>query len=135
MFDAPAMREFAPLYARHENSGLRAPARAWALRDAEALRRLLLGLDARKDAKMARARKGQKLVVTRLAADAEASHAASARPLSSEEFEALALYLRVDFADDETGSIVAVVDKDPTGEVLNALLQTESLVVATGAWS
>jgi hypothetical protein len=102
---------------------------------AEGLRLLLLGLDARKDAKMARARKGQKLVVTRLAADAEASHAASARPLSSEEFEALALYLRVDFADDETGSIVAVVDKDPTGEVLNALLQTESLVVATGAWS
>lgn len=102
---------------------------------AEGLRLLLLGLDGRKDAKLARARRGERVVVTRVKADGEQGQAASARPLSSAEFEALVIYLRVDFADDETGSIVASVDQETTGEVLNALLQSDSLVVATAAWS
>jgi HEAT repeat protein len=102
---------------------------------AEALRLLLLGLDARKDGKLARARKGQRVVVTRVKTDSDHGQAASARPLTATEFESLALYLRVDFADDETGSIVASVEQETTGEVLNALLQSDSLVVATAAWS
>lgn len=101
----------------------------------EALRLLLLGLDARKDAALARKHRGRKVVVARVTAAGADEHAPVARPMSSAEFEALALYLKVDFADDETGSIVADVHKEPSGEALSALLQTDSLVVASASWS
>lgn len=101
----------------------------------EALRLLLKGLDGKKDSALARKHRGRKVVVNKVTSDGEHGRTAVARPFSVQEFEALALYLRVDFADDETGSIVADVEKDASGEVLSALLQTESLIVASAAWS
>lgn len=101
----------------------------------ESLRLLLLGLDAKKDAALAKRHRGKKVVVSRVTAESASERGTVTRPMATAEFEALALYLKVDFADDETGSIVADVQKDPSGEVLSALLQTESLVVTSAAWS
>ena len=100
---------------------------------AEALRLLMVALDRRKNDGAARGKVGQKVMISRAAASAE--DAQSARPLTPEEFEKLALYLKVSFADEETGAVVAEVGAEPTGEVLNALLQTESVVVTNATWS
>jgi hypothetical protein len=100
---------------------------------AEALRLLMVALDRRKNDSSAKGKVGQKVMISRAGASAEDSH--SARPLTPEEFEKLALYLKVSFADEETGAVVAEVGAEPTGEVLNALLQTESVVVTNATWS
>jgi hypothetical protein len=100
---------------------------------AEALRLLMVALDRRKDGGAAKGKVGQKVMISRAAASDSDAH--STRPLTPDEFEALALYLRVSFADEETGAVVAEVGAEPTGEVLNALLQTESVVVTNATWS
>jgi hypothetical protein len=51
------------------------------------------------------------------------------------ELESLLLYFKVTFADEETGSIVAEIGEEPTGELLTALLQTESVAVLTAGWT
>jgi hypothetical protein len=100
---------------------------------AEALRLLMVALDRRKHDGTAKGKVGQKVMISRAAASSEEAH--SARPLTPEEFEKLALYLKVSFADEESGAVVAEVGAEPTGEVLNALLQTESVVVTNATWS
>ncbi len=100
---------------------------------AEALRLLMVALDRKKSEPAAKGKVGQKVMLSRAAAsDGDAQ---SSRPLQPDEFEALALYLKVSFADEETGAVVAEVGAEPTGEVLNALLQTESVVVTNATWS
>jgi hypothetical protein len=100
---------------------------------AEALRLLMVALDRKKDDSAAKGKVGQKVMISRAAASDVDAH--GTRPLTPDEFEALALYLRVSFADEETGAVVAEVGAEPTGEVLNALLQTESVVVTNATWS
>jgi hypothetical protein len=100
---------------------------------AEALRLLMVALDRRKNDGTAKGKVGQKVMISRAGASDQDAH--SARPLTPEEFEKLALYLKVSFADEETGAVVAEVGPEPTGEVLNALLQTESVVVTNATWS
>jgi HEAT repeats len=100
---------------------------------AEALRLLMVALDRRKNDLAAKGKVGQKVMISRAASADQEAH--SARPLTPEEFEKLALYLKVSFADEETGAVVAEVGAEPTGEVLNALLQTESVVVTNATWS
>jgi hypothetical protein len=100
---------------------------------AEALRLLMVALDRKKNDSAAKGKVGQKVMISRAAASDQDSH--GTRPLTPDEFEALALYLRVSFADEETGAVVAEVGAEPTGEVLNALLQTESVVVTNATWS
>jgi hypothetical protein len=93
----------------------------------------MVALDRRKHDGTAKGKVGQKVMISRAAASSEEAH--SARPLTPEEFEKLALYLKVSFADEESGAVVAEVGAEPTGEVLNALLQTESVVVTNATWS
>jgi hypothetical protein len=99
---------------------------------AEALRLLLVALDRKKSDSAAKGKLGHKVMLSRAAADSD-THAP--RPIGPDEFESLALYLKVSFADEETGAVVAEVGAEPTGEVLNALLQTESVVVTNATWS
>lgn len=99
-------------------------------RKSEAVRLLMLGLDKRKNADAATAARGKTVLFTR-------SHAAvgPARPLGGVEFEALALYLRVTFSDSDSGDIVAEVGDEPTGELINALLQSNTVSVTHATWS
>lgn len=99
-------------------------------RKTEALRLLLLGLDKRKNAEAAKAAKGKTILFT-------ASHAAvgPARPLGGTELEGLVLYLRVTFSDADSGDIVAEVGDEPTGELINALLQSHAVSVTHATWS
>ena len=98
---------------------------------AEALRLLLTALDRKKDEAAIKKARGQKLMLQRATGVSETQ----IRSLAADEFDALALHLKVSFADEETGAIVAEVGEEPTGEVLNALLQTDSVVVTSAAWS
>ncbi len=97
---------------------------------AESVRLLMLALDKRKDALAAAAAKGKTALFTR-------SHNAMgpARPLSSAEFDRLAVFFRVTFSDADSGDIVAEVGDEPTGELVNALLQGSSVSVTHGTWS
>ncbi|MFO0659305.1 MAG: hypothetical protein U0165_05675 [Polyangiaceae bacterium] len=96
----------------------------------EALRLLMIALERRKDASAVEKAKGRKLLLCR-PQDAPAG----GRHLTSNEFEAIALHLTVTFTDEDTGTVVAEVGDEPTGEVLNALLQTDSVVVSGVFWS
>lgn len=96
----------------------------------EALRLLMIALDRRKDAAAVEKAKGRKLLLCR---PDEAP--AGGRHLSTSEFEALALHLSVTFTDEDSGTVVAEVGDEPSGEVLNALLQTQSVVVSGVFWS
>jgi len=99
-------------------------------RKSESVRVLMLGLDKRKNPDAARAAKGKTVLFTR-------SHAAvgPARPLGGAELEGLVLYLRVTFSDSDSGDIVAEVGDEPTGELINALLQSNAVSVTHATWS
>jgi hypothetical protein len=96
----------------------------------EALRLLMIALERRRDAGAVEKAKGRKLLLCR---PDEAP--TGGRHLSTSEFEALALHLTVTFTDEDTGTVVAEVGDEPSGEVLNALLQTHSVVVSGVFWS
>jgi hypothetical protein len=101
---------------------------------AEALRLLILALDRRKDDAQVKRAHGKKLMLSRVTGAEDPAHSLVGS-IAPTEFESLALHLKVSFADEESGSIVAEVADQPTGEVLNALLQTDSVVVTSVAWS
>jgi len=99
----------------------------------EALRLLLIALEKRGDAGLAAEHAGRKVMLSRAEA-IEAGHA-GAGGWSMELFEQLALFLSVVFVDDDSGTIIAEVGQEPTGEVVNALLHTSRVGVARVAWS
>jgi hypothetical protein len=100
-------------------------------RRTEAHRLLLTALDQRKSADNAARARGK----TALFSKPGAGQGAVARTVPAAELESLLLYFKVTFADDETGSIVAEVGDEATGELLTALLQTESVAVLTAGWT
>jgi hypothetical protein len=53
----------------------------------------------------------------------------------STALEGLLMHLSVVFADEETGSIVADVAAEPSGEVLTALLQAKPVAAAVVSWT
>jgi HEAT repeat protein len=99
----------------------------------EALRMLLLGLEKRRDAGEAQRHRGRKVMLTP-AATGDEMIAAGAR-WSQKSFDALALYLKVTYTDSDSGSIIAEVGDDPSGEVLSALLQSQSVAATLVSWS
>lgn len=99
----------------------------------EALRMLLLGLDKRRDASEAAKLRGRKVLLSP-AATADEMSAGSAR-WTQKTFDALALYLKVTYTDSDSGSIIAEVGDDPSGEVLSALLQSQSVAATVVSWS
>lgn len=102
-------------------------------RHSESLRILMLALDKKRSAERAVAEQRRKVMLTPLGADARV--AASDNGWTDALFEQLALYLAVTFVDEDTGTIIAEVATEPTGEVLSALLQTRTVCAATLAWS
>jgi hypothetical protein len=98
----------------------------------EGLRMLLLGLDKRKDAKAAKTNLGRKVMISRFD-DESAAHGGAT--LSGEQLDAIAIYLRVVYTDEETGAIVAEVSENATAEVLSAMLQSTDIVVRRVVWS
>jgi hypothetical protein len=99
----------------------------------EALRLLMLALEDRRDAAEAAKQTGRKVMLTPASAGIEAT--ANASRWSAKMFEKLALHLKVVFADEDSGAIIAEVSADPSGEILSALLQTSSVSVTTVSWS
>src|SRR5213075_475774 len=99
----------------------------------EALRMLLLGLDKRRDANEASKQRGRKVLLTPAGAGDEMVAAASR--WTSKTFDGLALYLKVTYTDSDSGSIIAEVGDEPSGEVLSALLQSQSVAATVVSWS
>lgn len=102
-------------------------------RHSEALRLLMLALDRKRSAERAVAENHRKVMLTPLSADAETTQAEGGWDQAT--FEQLALYLSVTFVDEDTGTVIAEVTTEPTGEVLSALLQTRTVCATTIAWS
>ncbi len=100
-------------------------------RRSESHRLLMAALDQRKNATTAAGAKGK----TALFSKPGASGGSVAKTVPASELESLLLYFKVTFADEETGSIVAEIGEEPTGELLTALLQTESVAVLTAGWT
>jgi hypothetical protein len=96
----------------------------------EGLRMLLLGLEKRKDSAEVQKHVGRQVMLVPRAAEAATSAA-----WSKKQFESLALHLKVTYTDEETGSIVAEVVADATGEVISALLQSNTVCAITVGWS
>jgi hypothetical protein len=99
----------------------------------EALRLLMMALEDRRDAAEAAKHVGRKVMLTPASSGLETSPVASR--WSGRMFEKLALHLKVMFADEDSGAIIAEVAAEPSGEILSALLQTSSVSVTTVAWS
>ncbi len=102
-------------------------------RHSESLRILMLALDKKRSADRAVKEQRRKVMLTPLGANSAPTK--SDNGWTEAAFEQLALYLAVTFVDEETGTIIAEVTTEPTGEVLSALLQTRSVCAATVAWS
>jgi hypothetical protein len=100
-------------------------------RRSESQRLLMSALDQRKNAASAASAKGK----TALFSKPGAAATSVAKTVPASELESLLLYFKVTFADEETGSIVAEIGEEPTGELLTALLQTESVAVLTAGWT
>lgn len=96
----------------------------------EGLRMLLLGLEKRKDSAEVQKHVGRQVMLVPRAAEAATSAA-----WSKKQFESLALHLKVTYTDEETGSIVAEVVEEATGEVVSALLQSNTVCAITVGWS
>lgn len=97
----------------------------------EALRMLLLGLDKKKDPAEAARQRGRKVMLT------PAGQGASFAPshLSARGFEQLAMYLKVNYSDADSGTIIAEVGEDAGGEVLSALLQSAQVAATVASWT
>ncbi|MEM6992654.1 MAG: HEAT repeat domain-containing protein [Myxococcota bacterium] len=100
-------------------------------RHSEATRLLLVAFDRRRREDLARKHKGDKVL---LAAPDEVNEP-NPNHIDGATFEGLAMYLGVVFADEDSGSIIAEVREEPSGEILNALLQTRVVAVARASWS
>ena len=61
--------------------------------------------------------------------------AESQQRLTMGEFEKLAAFLTINYADEESGNIVTAVGAEPVGELLNALFQVGPAAVFTAKWS
>jgi hypothetical protein len=96
----------------------------------EALRLLMLGLAKRARPADVQARLGQKVLLTPLAGELP-----SAGRLPSDLVEGLLMHLTVVYADEESGSILAEVVGEPSGEVLTALLQSRPVAAAVVSWT
>lgn len=59
----------------------------------------------------------------------------SGEALTQTEFEALSMYVRVVYVDQGSGSIVAEVGDEPTGEIFSAMFETSPLSVMRVVWS
>jgi hypothetical protein len=99
---------------------------------AESHRLLMSALDQRKNAERAAGAKGKTVLFSR---PGDQSSGSVSKTVPADELESLLLYFKVTFADDETGSIVAEVGEEATGELLTALLQSEQVAVITAGWS
>ncbi len=99
----------------------------------EALRLLMLALEDRRDAAEAAKQVGRKVMLTPASGGFDTTPTAAR--WSARLFEQLCLHLKVVFADEDSGAIIAEVDASPSGEILSALLQTSSVSVTTVAWS
>lgn len=102
-------------------------------RHSEALRLLMLALDRKRSAERAVAENHRKVMLVPLSADAETVPTEGGWDQAT--FDQLALYLSVTFVDEDTGTVIAEVTTEPTGEVLSALLQTRTVCATTIAWS
>ena len=58
----------------------------------------------------------------------------SSNIIDKDMFEKIASYLRVMFIDKEVGSIVAEIEEEPTGEIVNALFQNEDRIAFIARW-
>ncbi len=101
-------------------------------RRAEAMRLMLQAMEKKAKADAARASAGRRMVLMPIRSWPPPPP--SGTPLGQEEFEALALHLHVLFVDAATGSIVAEVGTEPTGEVLHAIFETGDTAVMRVVW-
>jgi hypothetical protein len=102
-------------------------------RHSEALRLLMLALDKKRSAERATREDKRKVMLTPL--NTESTPSPLDNGWDEATFEQLALYLSVTFIDEDSGTIIAEVSTEPTGEVLSALLQTRAVCATTIAWS
>lgn len=100
---------------------------------AEGLRVLLEILRKRADVKFAKKHKDQVILIERLNEDTVLAE--SQQRLTMGEFEKLAAFLTVTYADEESGNIVTAVGSEPSGELLNAMFQAGPVAVFTAKWS
>ena len=98
----------------------------------EAMRLLLAALTQRSDARLASEVQGRRLIVAPVTEWPPPP--APGTLLSQEELEKLALHLHVLFVDAATGSIVAEVGTEPSGEILNAIFETGDTAVLQVVW-
>ncbi|MDP2340398.1 MAG: hypothetical protein Q8O67_05545 [Deltaproteobacteria bacterium] len=117
-------------YRVRERYGLDVQVNYDADQQSEGLRLLLLGLEKRKDGAEITKHKGRQVMLVPKAAEAATSSA-----WDRKLFESLAMHLKVTYTDEDSGSIVAEVAEDPTGEVLSALLQSNTVCAITIGWS
>jgi len=99
---------------------------------AEGLRFLLAAMEKRADAITVRAEVGRRVVVEPLRSWPPPP--SSNRLLDQAAFEALALHLQVVFVDAETGSIVAEVGQEPSGEIIHAIFETGDTALLLVEW-
>ena len=99
----------------------------------EALRLLMLALEDRRDAAEAGKLAGRKVMLTPASGGVES--AARLRAGARRCSRSWRSTLKVVFADEDSGAIIAELTPEPSGEVLSALLQTSSVSVTTIAWS
>jgi hypothetical protein len=102
----------------------------------ESARLILLALGKQADPGYAKANAGKTVSISH-----ENDHidpALTERSLTKEEFEKLAVYLSVTYTDDKSGLIFAEVmdpsSVEPTGEIINAILQSATYAVFTVSW-
>ena len=97
----------------------------------EALRLLMIGLERRSQPDAVAEAAGRRLLFTPLDGDLP--------PMSTrvpaDRIQPMLMYLKVLFADEDTGSVVAEVDQESSGEVLTALLQSKPTAAFVVSWS
>ena len=93
---------------------------------------LLQGIELRADAADVERHAGRRLLMTPVRSWPPPTP--SGASLTQTEFERLALHLHVILVDAESGSIVAEVGREPTGEILNAIFETGDTALMQVVW-
>lgn len=98
----------------------------------EALRMILIGLDKKKDPGESTKARGRKVLLTPAGQESTLGHAPR---IEAKKLEQIAMYLKVSYSDADSGTIIAEVSEEASGEVLSAILQNAQVAAVVAAWT
>jgi HEAT repeat protein len=99
----------------------------------EAMRVVIEAITKRSRAEAAETYAGRNVVITNIPIPYEAP--AAGKWLNKEEFDTIAVYLKVTLVDDDTGAIVTEVAGQKTGEIFNLLFEGKNSIAIRASWS